>query len=222
MRYYPIYLDLRGRDCFVIGGGAVAEGKVAALLECGAAVTVIAPSLTRELTRLRDAGRLRHIDRAYRRGDLEGAFLAIGATDDRVTNREIWQEAEEWDIPLNVVDDPPHCSFIAPSVMRRGDLAIAISTAGRAPALAVRLREQLERLFGAEHARFLELAGTIREALAARTPDFQERKARWYRLVDSDVLDLLRRGDEVAARRRMAEIMGVEPAGEENGRGAIR
>ncbi len=104
----------------------------------------------------------------------------------------------------------PHSSFIAAAVVRRGDLTVAISTGGKAPALAVRLRERLERELGAEHARFLELAGAVRAPLAARHPDFARRRELWYQLVDSDVLDLLRRGDEPAARRRFAEILGVE------------
>jgi siroheme synthase-like protein len=149
--------------------------------------------------------------RGYRHGDLIGAFLAISATNDRMTNEQVWQEARERSILINVVDDPAHCNFIAPATVRRGELTIAISTGGNAPALAVRLREQLEQSLGNEYARFLELAGTVRAPLAARYPDFAQRKALWYQLVDSDVLDLLRRGEELAAHRRMAEIMGVAP-----------
>ena len=114
-------------------------------------------------------------------------------------------------IPVNVVDDPPHCSFIAPALLRRGDLTIAISTGGKAPAAAVRLRQQLERLIGSEYAHFLKLAGEIRAPLAARYPDFETRKELWYRLVDSDVLDLLRENHQDAARERIAEIMGIAP-----------
>lgn len=218
MRYYPVYLDLRGRRCVVIGGGPVAEGKVSGLLQAEARVTVVSPRLTPELRKAADEGHIVHIARRYQAGDLAGAFLAISATDDRAVNEQVWQEATGRNITsaarsaglVNVVDDPPHCTFIAPSIVRRGDLTIAISTSGKAPALAVRLRQQLERTIGHEHARFLELAGMLRAPLAARYPDFQQRKALWYQLVDSDVLDLLRQGDEHAARRRIGEITGVE------------
>lgn len=217
VRYYPVYLDLKERHCVVIGGGSVAEGKVKGLLEAGAHVTVISPQLTPKLRETADEGHIVHVARRYRAGDLTGAFLAISATDDRTVNEQVWQEAVEHNITaagisaslVNVVDDPPHCTFIAPSIVRRGDLAIAISTGGKAPALAVRLRQQLERTIGHEHARFLELAGILRAPIAARYPDFEQRKALWYQLVDSDVLDLLGQGDEAAARRRVAEIIGV-------------
>jgi siroheme synthase-like protein len=206
-----VYLDLRDRPCVVVGGGPVAEGKVEGLLEAGARVTVVAPAVTQRLADLASAGRVAWHERAYRRGDLAGAFLAIGGTDDRSVNHEVWEEAARAGVLLNLVDDPPRCGFIAPSVVRRGDLTVAISTGGKAPALAVRLRERIERLVGDEHGAFLDLAGRFRAPLAARFPDFEERRRRWYRLVDSDALDLLRHGDDRAARRRMEEILGVSP-----------
>lgn len=212
MNYYPIFLNLQGRRCIVIGGGVIAEGKVRGLLEAEAAVIVIAPELTARLRAWVAEGRIGRLTRPYQSGDLAGAFLVISATDDREVNARVWAEATARNIPVNVVDDTPHCNFIAPSILRRGDLAVAISTSGKAPALAVRLREQLEHLVGDEHARFLELAGTLREPLAVRYPSFEQRKALWYRLVDSDVLALLKQGDQATARRRMAEIMGVAPA----------
>lgn len=112
---------------------------------------------------------------------------------------------------VNVVDDVPLCDFIAPSVIRQGDLTVAISTSGKAPALAVRIRESLEEKFGPEYARFLELAGAIRQSLAEKNPDFNTRRTLWYRLVDSDILDLLRAGDEDAAYQKIEDIMGVPP-----------
>ena len=207
--YYPILLDLRGRRCLVIGGGAIATGKVEGLLEAGAWVTVIAPALSPALAALVESGRVRHLARAYQPGDLAEAFLAIGATDDGSANAAVWQEATERSLLFNAVDDVPHCNFIAPSILRQGDLTVAISTSGKAPALAVRLKERLAPELGPEYARFLELAGALREGLAAHRPDFDERKAVWYRLVDSDVIDLLRAGDEAAARDRIEAITGV-------------
>jgi siroheme synthase-like protein len=209
MRYYPAYLDLRGRRCVVIGGGVVAEGKVKGLLEAEAEVTVISPQLTSTLQKLADEDGIAHIARWYRPGDLIGAFLAISATDDRTVNEQVWGEAIERNILVNVVDDVARCCFIAPAIVRRGDLTIAISTGGKAPALAARLRQELECAIGHEYARFVELAGSIRAPLSARCPDLEKRKTLWRELLDSDVLDLLRQGEEAGARRRMAEIMGV-------------
>ena len=211
--YYPVFLDLRDRLCVVVGGDATAEAKVRELLAAGARVVVVAEHLDPRIEELVRAGRLRLRRRAYRDGDLAGAFLGI-ATPAAAPQDGVWREAERRGLPFNSVDDPWHCSFIAGSVLRRGDLTVAISTAGRAPALAVRLRQRLEELLGAHHARFLELAGTVRTAFAAQRPDAASRRELWYQLVDSDVLDLLRRGDDATARRRFGEILGVEPAGE--------
>ena len=213
MDYYPIYLNLQNRLCVVIGGGKVAEGKVEGLLATAARLRVVSPALTPALEQLVRDQRVEHLARAYRPGDLADAFLAISATGDSAVNDKVWLEANARNVLLNVVDDTPHCNFIAPAILRQGDLAVAISTSGKAPALAVRLREQIEPLVGPEHARFLELAGSLRERLADQIPSFAERRALWYQLVDSDVLDLLRRGDEAAAQARMTEIMGVAPEG---------
>jgi precorrin-2 dehydrogenase / sirohydrochlorin ferrochelatase len=213
VNYYPVLLNLKGRRCVVLGGGLIAEGKVHGLLEAGANVTVVSPALTQVLQTLADESRIVYLPRAYEPGDLADAFIAISATNDRTANALVWREGIERNIPVNVVDDTPHCNFIAPSILRRGDLIVTVSTSGRAPALAVRLREKIATLVGDEHVRFLELAGTLREPLAARYPDFETRRALWYKLVDSDVLELLGQGDEAAARQRIIEIMGVAPAG---------
>ncbi len=212
MSYYPVFLDLRGRRAVVLGGGALAEDKARGLLAAGAAVTVVAVELTAGLAALAAAGALAWQARDYRPGDLAGAWLAIAAGLPPAAAAAAAREAAARGIFLNSVDDLANSSFIAAAVVRRGDLAVAISTSGKAPALAVRLRQRLERELGDEHARFLDLAGSVRAPLVARHPDFGERRELWYRLVDSDVLDLLRRGDEPSARRRFAEILGIEPA----------
>jgi siroheme synthase-like protein len=212
VHYYPVYLDLRGRSCVVIGGGHLAEEKVRGLLAAGAAVTVVAGEAGGEIHEAAEAGRITWERRGYRPGDLAGATLAFVAGQDPETVDAVWREGTERGTLVNTIDDVPHCGFIAPSILRRGDLTVAISTSGRAPALAVRLRQRLEGMLGHEHARFLEMAGTIRQPLAERCPDFATRRELWYRLVDSDVLDLLRGGDEAAARARFEQIMGVVPA----------
>ncbi len=209
MNYYSVYLNLQGRRCVVIGGGAVAEGKIKGLLEAEAAVTLVSPRLTPGLKTLVDEGQIAHLRRSYQTGDLAGAFLVISVANDGRVKEQVWQEAIARGILINSVDDAPHCTFIAPAILRRGNLTIAISTGGRAPALAVRLRDKLACLIGDEYARFLELAGALRGRLLAHYPDFEQRRALWYQLVDSEVLDLLRQDNEAAARRRIGEILNV-------------
>lgn len=211
MAFYPVFLDLRGRKCLVVGSGPLAEEKVAGLLEAGAAVTVVSSEPSPKLADLAAQGRIAHPFRAFEPEDLDGAALAIVTGQDPATAEWIWREARERGILLNTVDDVPHCNFIAPSIVRRGDLAVAISTGGKAPALAVRLRQHIETLIGDEHARFLDLAGTVRTRLAQQVPDFGTRRDLWYRLVDSDVLALLRDGEHEKAHQRFQEILGVAP-----------
>jgi siroheme synthase-like protein len=214
--YYPIFVDLRGRPALVVGGGPVAEGKVLGLLEAGACVTVISPDLTTELHQLAQAEKLLWVSRKYRAGDSAGAFIVIGATNDPAANAAVWEEASARNQLANIVDDIPHCNFIAPSILRQGDLTVAISTGGRAPTLAVRLREKLEPLIGAEYARFLQMVAPLRAILLQKYPPFAVRKKLWYQLVDSDILELLKNGDEATAWQRIFSILGIEPAELEN------
>ena len=208
--YYPVYIELREQPCVVIGGGKIAEGKVEGLLAARANVTVISPDLTANLRELVEEKKITYIARAYQPGDLTGAFMVICATDQAEINHQVWQEASANRQLVNVVDDTPRCNFIAPSILRKGDLSIAISTSGKAPALAVRLKERLQRELGPEYERFLELAGELREPLARQVPDFETRKAIWYELVDSEILDVLARGDETTAREIISRVVGFE------------
>lgn len=143
--FYPVFLNLEGRRCVVIGGGQVAEGKILKLIDSGAKIIVISPDAT---AAIQDAANRNVIEfnlRKYQPGDLKGAFLAIAATNDRVVNQEIFEEAENLGVLLNAVDDPPRCSFIAPSIVERGPVTLAISTGGASPALARKLRETLSK-----------------------------------------------------------------------------
>lgn len=212
--YYPVYIQLRAQPCVVIGGGKIAEGKADGLLAAQAKVIVIAPELTSRLRHLAEQQQITYIARKYQPGDLIGAFMVICATDQTEINHQVWQEATANHQLVNVVDDTPCCNFIAPSILRKGDLTIAISTSGKAPALAVRLKERLQREIGPEYERFLELAGELREPLAQHVPDFETRKALWYELVDSEILAALARGDESSARDIISQVVGFdfEPA----------
>ena len=208
--YYPIYLQLNEQPCVVIGGGKIAEGKVDGLLAADAKVKIISPELTPHLQHLVDQKQIEYIPRTHQHGDLSGAFMVICATDQAAINHQVWEEASANQQLVNVVDDTPRCNFIAPAILRKGDLTIAISTAGRAPALAVRLKERLQNELGPEYERFLELAGQLREPLARHIPDFETRKALWYELVDSNILEFLAVGDESSAREIISQVVGFE------------
>lgn len=212
--YYPIYVQLHEQPCIVIGGGKIAEGKVEGLLSAGAQVTIVSPDLTVHLHALVTQNQVRYIKRTYQPGDLAGAFMVICATDQAEINHQVWQEASTNRQLVNVVDDTPRCNFIAPAILRKGDLNIAISTGGKAPALAVRLKERLQKEIGPQYERFLELSGQLREPLARNIPDFEARKKLWYELVDSNILELLSQDNEPAALDLISQVVGFrfEPA----------
>lgn len=207
---YPAILLLEGRLAIVIGAGAVAERKVRTLRDAGARVRVVSPEITAGLRRRAGAGEIEILERRFRRGDLEGAAVVVAATDDSEVNQEVFEEATERGIPVNVVDDVDRCTFIAPSIVRRGDLVLAISTGGKSPALAVRIRERFEREFGEEFAQFLDLMGRLREEVRLEG-DQDERAKAWYRVVDSEVMDLVREGRLEDARARALQALRSAP-----------
>lgn len=182
----PVVLQLERQRCLVIGESAEADSKAAMLIRAGAAVT-----------RLPE----------YQPGCLEGFALAIAAPNDRSRNAEIFAEGEQAGVLVNCVDDPPHCRFILASVFEQGALQIAVSTGGACPALAVRIRERLQAQFGPEFGAFLTIAGELRSVIAARVPDFQRRRALWYELVDSPVLELLASGRDEEAHGEIARLI---------------
>jgi precorrin-2 dehydrogenase/sirohydrochlorin ferrochelatase len=203
---YPAILLLEGRLAVVIGGGQVAERKVRTLLDAGAKVRIVSSEVTKGIRRRADSGDIELVERRYESGDLAGAAAAVAATDDEEVNRGVFAEATDAGIPVNVVDNVSLCTFIAPSIVRRGNLVVAISTGGAAPALAVRIRERLEREFGEEYERFLSLMAELREQV--KVPGGQDDRAKaWYRVVDSDVMDLVRAGETDRARERAIELL---------------
>lgn len=205
MHVYPIFLnDLHRRRCIVIGGDHEAERKVRDLLACNADVILITPSASFDVS----AYDVTWIQRDYRDGDLKGAFLTIVSETNPGKTEPIWKESQREGVLFNAMDDIPHCSFVAGSVVRRGRLTLSISTAGAAPALSVRLREEFERRFGEEYETFLDWLAALRDPMAAAFPDFALRRGLWYRIVDSDILDLLATGDREAARCRLRDIVG--------------
>jgi precorrin-2 dehydrogenase/sirohydrochlorin ferrochelatase len=200
--YYPIMLNLRDKRCVVIGGGLVAERKVAAFLECGALVCVIGPELSPGLRALADKGRIEVVSRSYKEGDLKDAVLAVAATDNSEVNSKVFSEGQRIGVPVNVVDDLETSSFIVPSILRRGELLIAVSTSGRSPALARKIRQDLEERYEAEYASLVTLISEVRAELKERGIEIDTNA--WQKSLDTvALLELLRDGDRERAKQRL-------------------
>jgi precorrin-2 dehydrogenase/sirohydrochlorin ferrochelatase len=208
MKYYPIHLDIKNRNCLIVGGGAVGTRKVNTLMECGARVVVVSPNPTPQLDRLASEGSVTLKKRAYRSEDLAGMFLVIGATDDESLNRQISEDAERAHILCNIADRPEVCNFILPSIVRRGDLVITISTSGKSPALAKHLRQKLETQFGREYADFLLLMGAIRQKLLSQDHEPEAHKTLFNQLIDSDLIQLMQAGKTEEINSLLYEILG--------------
>ena len=206
----PLYiacLKLGGRRCVVVGGGEVGLEKVEGLLACEGEVTLIAPAAHDTLRDYAREGSIRWQRRGYAGpADLEGAFLVIAATDDTDTNIAVFDDAERRSMLVNVVDVPPLCNFILPAIVRQGPLAIAISTAGASPALAKRMKAEIAAQFGEPYARLALLLNEVRGWAKGTLPTYQERKEFFEDIVggDPDPVELLRAGDEQAARELIA------------------
>jgi precorrin-2 dehydrogenase/sirohydrochlorin ferrochelatase len=197
--YYPLFLNIRGRKCLVVGGGQVALRKVRALLDAGAVVGVVSPDLCPGLNTLAETGEIAAQKRPFRPGDLEGALITIAATDEDNINLEVAREAGGKGVLVNVVDDPANSDFIVPSCLRRGDVAIAISTAGRSPALARKIRSRLEKELGEEYAALALLVDEVRTEI--KSQGIRVDGEDWQKALDLDLLiDLLKKGGRERAR----------------------
>ncbi|HEY3936781.1 MAG TPA: bifunctional precorrin-2 dehydrogenase/sirohydrochlorin ferrochelatase [Bryobacteraceae bacterium] len=201
---YPIFLDLSGKKCLVTGAGHEVSSKVQGLVDASASVTYVNPHAEPAIEAMAAAGAIRWMAREFVPQDLEGCFLVITDRDD---NSPIFQLAEECGVLCNAVDDPAYCRFTFGSIHRQGDLTIAISTNGRAPAVAVRLRECLQAEIGPEYGELLDLLKEARPRITAAVADFAARRALWYRIVDSAVLGLLREGRREEAARVLNQMV---------------
>ena len=210
MRYYPLCLNISGKRCVVIGGGNVAERKVERLLSCGARVEVVGKALTPVLAAWKGEGRIVHREADYGDSCLSGASLVIGATDDETVNGRIAKDARTRGIPVNIVDNPALCDFILPSVVERGDLLIAVSTGGKSPALARKLREELEGIYGLEYAVLLEILGELREKVIAAGRSSAENRECFAAVVRSEILDDIRQKAWAKVQETIRRLTGVE------------
>jgi precorrin-2 dehydrogenase/sirohydrochlorin ferrochelatase len=205
--YYPAFLALQGRPCLVVGGGKVAEGKVQGLLAAGAQLTIVSPKLRPGLKKLVDDGELRHLSRSYEADDVRGMTLVMVATDDGTVNARVAADCRRHGIWVNAADDPPNCDFILPSVIRKGRVTLAASTSGASPALARRLREELEVFLSDDLSALADLLADVRSEL--QVLHVSVGAERWQEAIDGQLRALLaqRRYDE--ARCRLVTRLGV-------------
>jgi precorrin-2 dehydrogenase/sirohydrochlorin ferrochelatase len=206
MDFYPIMVDIKQRPCTVIGGGTIAERKTETLMACGAQVRVISPEFTPVLLQWATEGRITTIPRLYQDGDLEYAFLVISATDNMAVNAAVADEANLRRILLNVVDIPQLCNFIVPAVVQKGPLVIAVSTGGTSPAMAKKIRQDLDIMFGPEYGVFLQLLGSMRNEVKGHFATQAERQKLWEAVIESDILAIIAAGkiDEAEEKIRHA------------------
>lgn len=196
MSLYPVFLKLKDVPCLVIGGGAVAERKVKSLLEAEASITVISPTVTEELRVIIADGKVEHRQREYREGDLEGYPMVIASTSSREVNGQVYREATKREALINAVDDPEHSSFFMPSVIRRGDLQIAVSTSGRAPYFARKLRQFLQKKIYAGIDDDLERLHLLRKGLLdSKIENPQEKTRRMSALLDPKIAEIFKKID---------------------------
>lgn len=210
--YYPAFLSIADRPCLVVGGGQIAERKVKGLLDADARVTVVSPTVTPRLKRRIDKGQVVHFPREFQSSDLEGFYLLIATTDDMPLNRKVGIEGRNLGLIVNVVDDTPYCDFIAPSIVRRGDITFAISTGGTSPALARWLRRQVEQHFPPEYSGLAKVMSRVR--LQVRSQGHKVNPARWQKSIDDGFLSLVRQRRLAEARRYLfASLTGNGKAG---------
>jgi len=205
--YYPIVLKIAGRSVVIVGGGEVAEGKTQALLQSGASVTIVSPELTPQLRSLADSGAILWHRRPYESADVHDAFLVIAATDDEVVQAQVWQDARENKVLTNTVDRLDRCDFIMPSVIRRDDLIVSVSTSGKSPAFAAWLRRKIAGIVTSEFGRVVALLGFMRNEVHDRFNSVGERKRAYQRILDTGIVKWIRHCDDATAKRRIHDIL---------------
>lgn len=208
MRYYPVNLDIKDRKCLVVGGGDVGTRKVITLLECGAFVTVVSIDASEKLLKLAESGIIELKRRPYTGADLGGMFLVICATDNEQLNMQVGRDAEKMNMLCNIADRPEACNFILPALVKRGDLVIAVSTSGKSPAFAKKIRKDLEKQYGVEYADFLKLMGAIRKKLLSKSHEPEAHKPIFEKLINKDIVKLIKNNDADKIDSVLFEALG--------------
>ena len=208
MKYYPVHLDINNRNALVVGGGGVGTRKVRTLLACGARVTVVSLEASRQLRDLATSGKIVLEERSYQSDDLNGMFLVIGATNDETLNKQISSDADRLNTLCNIADRPEVCNFILPSIVHRDDLVITISTSGKSPALAKKLRKSLENQFGEEYGTLLRLMGAIRKKLLRQAHEPEAHKPLFEQLLNSDLIGMIQKNKIDDINALLFDILG--------------
>ncbi len=208
MKYYPANLDINNRKCLVIGGGGVGTRKVKTLINCGAVVYLVSLKSTDELLRLSSQKKIILKERAYKSSDLDGKFLVIGATNNQELNKKISKDAEKRNMLCNIADVPDKCNFILPAIVDRGDLVISISTSGKSPAFAKKLRKDLEKQFGDEYTDFLRFMGAVRQRLLSEKHEPEAHKHLFESLINGGLPDLIKNNQIEYIDRLLLEVLG--------------
>ncbi|MBW1866941.1 MAG: bifunctional precorrin-2 dehydrogenase/sirohydrochlorin ferrochelatase [Deltaproteobacteria bacterium] len=208
MRYYPVNLDIKNRHCLVVGGGRVGFRKVKTLIKCGALVTVVSSDIGDELQLLSNNTGITIKQRPYRSTDLDNMFLVIGATDNEDLNRRISEDAAKVNMLCNIADRPKVCNFILPAIIQRGDLVLTVSTSGKSPAFAKKLKKNLEIEFGEEYAEFLCLMGAVRKKLLSVKHAPEAHKHLFEQLIDGNLVDHIRNENIQAIDALLCSVLG--------------
>jgi precorrin-2 dehydrogenase/sirohydrochlorin ferrochelatase len=208
VRYYPVNLDIRNRKCLVVGGGDVGTRKAVTLLDCGALVTVVSINAGEKLLTLAESGLVELKRRPYAGADLDGMFLVICATDDEELNRQVSRDAGKYNMLCNIADRPEACNFILPALVKRGDLVIAVSTSGKSPAFAKKIRKDLEKQYGIEYADFLKLMGAIRKKLLSDSHEPEAHKPLFEEIINKDIVQLIKNKDTDKIDYVLFEVLG--------------
>lgn len=215
MSYYPILIQLKGMKAVVVGGGVVAQRKIETLLAYQADVHIISRELTPKLSAYLEERRIKLSGHEFKDSHLDGAFVVIAATDDPLLNRRVSKEASARGLLVNAVDQPADCNFIVPSILRRGDLLVAVSTSGKSPAFAKKIREGLEGQFGEEYGYFLVLMGRLRDEILEKKLSQEENKEIFHQLVNSPILDAIAEKDWKGVAAILNRIMNTEKEAED-------
>jgi len=207
MSYYPVFLQLEDKIALVVGGGKVAQRKVETLLRYGASIHIVSKVLTDKLKQLIEINKVRLLGEEMREEFLDGAFIVIAATDDKELNSKVSESARKRGLLVNAVDQPADCNFIVPSIVRKGALSIAISTSGMSPALAKKIRKELDGQFGNEYETFLNVMGSLRKEVLAMGLSQEENSRIFHEIVDGGIIEALARNDLPKVESSLARIL---------------
>lgn len=206
-KYFPIFLDIRGKPCLVVGGGEIATHKASQLLKYGPRLTIVAPTATAAILDWAGRREISYAPRAFQPADVDGKTLVVSATNDKTVDAEVSEAAMERGVLVNIADVPELCSFVYGAIVERGDLQIVVSTSGRSPAFAAHLKRDLEHQFGEEYAQYLDILGEARLHTRRTLPDLKQQQAAYRKLLSMDLLGLLREGRADEARRKALECI---------------